>query len=137
MITSGADLVQGRTLPEAYYHRYKIQPERNSFFTKTDGQWVPSTYRESFRYLRSVMSGLRKAGFKRGEKIVIFAENRKEWVLTDLAAQWLGGATTGIYLTNTPEQVEYILNECEAVIAFVSNTAMLKKFESLTNLKFL
>ena len=129
--------VLGATLPECFYRRALANPDFDFYFSKSNGNWRPMNYKSALDFVFKAMAGLKKLGFKRNDKIVIFAENREEWILTDYAAQWMGGATAAIYTTSTPEQIEYVLNESDALIAFVSSEAMLKKISDLKSLKCL
>jgi long-chain acyl-CoA synthetase len=129
--------VKGRSLPEAFFLKAKELPDYEVYFTKKNGGWVPQTYSEMLATVLKSVAGLQALGFKRGEKIAILAENREEWILTDYAAQWLGGATAAIYATSTADQIQYILNESEASVLFVSNKALLKRLEGLTSLTHL
>ena len=114
------------TLPGAFYETYKNHPQDEVFFTKTNGQWEPQTYKTSFEYVCKLIAGLKRLGFSHGQKAIIFAENRYEWILTDYAIQWLGGCTAAIYTTSTDEQIKYISDDAEGTVFFVSNEEMLK-----------
>ncbi len=129
--------IDGTTLPEIFYRRAKRTPDYEVFFTKKNGQWEAITFKTALDHVLKAMAGLRRLGFKKGDKIVIFSENRFEWILTDYAAQWLGGATAAIYTTNTAEQIRYILDESQGSVLFISNEAMLRKLDSLQNLQSL
>lgn len=127
----------GKSLPEAFYRAYKRSPDASCFFSKRNGEWKGQTFRDSFDYLLKVMAGLKSFGFKPGQVLSIIGENRSEWMLTDYAAQWLGGAVAAIYTTSSPDQIEYILNESEAVILFVSGQDALSRLAQTRSLKYL
>lgn len=119
--------ILGKTLPECFYRRALVHPNFEFYFSKSNGHWKPMTYASALEFLLRTMAGLKRLGFKRGDKIVIFSENRVEWMLTDYAAQWMGGATAAIYTTSSTDQIEYIVNESDAVVVFVSSELMLKR----------
>lgn len=126
--------LQGRTLPEWFFARAQNSPQTEFFFTKRNGQWKGMTYERAFTFVRQTIAGLQALGFSPGDTVCILSENREEWILTDYAAQWLGGKTTAIYTTNTPEQIRYVLEESETKVLFVSNAQLMKRFENLTSL---
>ena len=64
---------------------------------------------------------------KPGERIAILGENRYEWIVVDLAIQCLGAINVSLYTSLPPSQCEYIINDSEARIFFVSTGLQLKK----------
>lgn len=66
-------------------------------------------------------------GIKKGDTVAILSENRIEWVVVDLALQLLGVINVSLYATLPPNQVEYILNDSQASLFFVSTNIQLKK----------
>ncbi len=71
--------------------------------------------------------GLLNFGIKKGDKIAILSENRGGWVIADMGIQCAGAVTVPIYPTNTPEQVEYVINHSDAVAIFVSTKIQYEK----------
>ncbi len=66
-----------------------------------------------------------------GDKVVIFSENRPEWVMTDFAVLCAGGVTVPIYTSLMPEQVKYIINDSDAKIVVCSNRELWLKVEAV------
>ncbi|PIR21874.1 MAG: AMP-dependent synthetase [Deltaproteobacteria bacterium CG11_big_fil_rev_8_21_14_0_20_45_16] len=125
------EIVDGESLPECFYRKVKADPSAPMFSTKRDGQWHETTASKSLNFILRTMAGLRAEGFGKDQVICIVSENREEWILTDYAAQWLGGATTAIYTNSSVEDVQHILNNSETSILFVSNTEMLSRLGDL------
>jgi len=132
--------LNGNNLPEIFYHRVKENPRAAFFSTKRGGEWKDLLAEEALDFVFRSIAGLQKIGFSKGDRICIFSENREEWILTDYAAQWLSGATTAIYTTSAPHDVEHILNSSEAKVLFFSNQEMFDRLGPLDrfpNLKFI
>lgn len=51
-------------------------------------QWID--YEEAAYYVEDILIGLKTIGIKKGQHVVIYAETRKEWMLTALACFKLG-----------------------------------------------
>jgi long-chain acyl-CoA synthetase len=66
-------------------------------------------------------------GVGKGDRIAILSENRYEWVVVDLAIQMLGAVNVSLYTTLPPKQCEFIINDSESKLFFVSTTLQLKK----------
>jgi long-chain acyl-CoA synthetase len=85
------------------------------------GKFVTLTYGGYYERSLMVARGLAKMQVSRGDRIAILSENRAGWVIADMGILILGAVTVPIYATNTPEQIEYMLNHSGAKIVFVSS----------------
>lgn len=106
---------------------------------RRQGIFVTLTY--SAYYERALMAarGLIKMGVKPGDRVAILSENRAGWVIADMGILSAGAVTVPIYPTNTPEQIEYMINHSGARIVFVSGkfqySKLLKVRESMPGLE--
>ncbi|HRD01693.1 MAG TPA: long-chain fatty acid--CoA ligase [Candidatus Saccharicenans sp.] len=74
---------------------------------------------------------LNQLGLAKGEKLILLAENRPEWVITDLAAICNGALTVPVYTSLTASQVAYMIEDSDASIVVVSNEEQRLKVQSL------
>jgi len=128
----------GENIPESFYNKVLENSDRPFFATRRDGRWRDLTGKQSLDFVLRTMKGLQALGFQRGDAICIFSDNREEWILTDYAAQWLGGFTTAIYTTSSKSAVRYILEQSETKFIFVSNQDLLHRLgevDGLPNLR--
>jgi long-chain acyl-CoA synthetase len=61
----------------------------------------------------------------------VIAESRPEWCVSDLAVLAAGSLTVPVYPTLTSGQVRYILNDCRASLAVVSNRVQVEKIAAV------
>ena len=61
------------------------------------------------------------AGVERGDAVVLLAENRVEWILSDLGIQAAGGVTVPIYATSTAETMAKIVANSRARLAIAGS----------------
>lgn len=66
-------------------------------------------------------------GIEAGDRVAILSENRYEWAVVDLAIQLVGAVNVSLYTSLPPNQCEYILQDSEAELFFVSTGIQLKK----------
>jgi long-chain acyl-CoA synthetase len=66
-------------------------------------------------------------GIEHGDRVGILSENRYEWAVVDLAIQMIGGINVSLYTTLPASQCEYILQDSETRMFFVSTGIQLKK----------
>src|SRR5262249_3869922 len=62
-----------------------------------------------------------------GDRVAILSDNNKEWMFCDLGVLCIGGVSTGIYPTDSPAQVEYLVNDSGTKVLFVENEEQLDK----------
>ncbi len=80
--------------------------------------------------------GLRKYGAKKGAKVLLVSENRPEWHITDFACHLLGAVVVPVFPTLIPDQIAYIIENCEAEFIVASDAKQLAKIRQIrANLK--
>ena len=77
---------------------------------KRYGIWQPISWVGYYERVGAFAQGLATLGAGETEIIGVLGDNRPEWLISELAAQALGGATVGIYPTSIGEEVVHILN---------------------------
>lgn len=108
---------------------------------KEGEQWIGITYDRLYEETENFALGLAALGVKREDKVAIIAENRPEWVYSDMGVLGLGGIDVPLYPISTSETIEFILNNSESVGIVVSNKFQLNKVlkirNNCKNLKFI
>jgi long-chain acyl-CoA synthetase len=94
---------------------------------RKQGNWVTLSYRQFYDRALMVARGLRKLHIQPGDKVAILSENRAGWIIADMGILCAAAVTVPIYPTNTPEQIEYVLNHSEAKLVFISGKAQYRK----------
>jgi long-chain acyl-CoA synthetase len=94
---------------------------------KHRGVWREWTWAAYAKRVADVAAGLRSLGVVPGSRVAVHAENRPEWVITDLAAQGLGACTVGVYPTSPAAEVEYLLGHSEAEVLIAEDEEQLDK----------
>jgi long-chain acyl-CoA synthetase len=77
--------------------------------------------------VRQAALGLVALGLRPRDVVSIVADNRPEWLYTDLGTLSAGGVTNGIYTTDSPRQIEYIVNDSGTRFFFAENEEQLDK----------
>ena len=94
---------------------------------KDRGIWKAYTWGDYGANARAIGMGLISLGLEPGNCVAILSDNNKEWLFADLAVLCAAGISTGIYPTDSPAQVEYLVNDCKAKFLFVENEEQLDK----------
>lgn len=101
--------------------------ERPVLKYKVGDNWNNITYDQLYEETVNFACGLATLGVKKEDKVAIIAENRPEWVFSDMAILGLGAIDVPLYPISTSESLEYILNNSESVGIIVSNKFHLNK----------
>jgi long-chain acyl-CoA synthetase len=129
------DSMTYRSVPDMLRSNAAEFSHRLALKYRKQGAFVTLTYADYYERVLMVTRGLEKMGVKPGDRIAILSENRAGWVIADMGILCAGGVTVPIYPTNTPEQIEYMINHSGARIVFVSGkfqyTKLLKVREAL------
>jgi long-chain acyl-CoA synthetase len=119
------------TLAELAFQAAARHPNRTVLRRKRDDVFVDMSGHELFGQVRDLTLGLIDVGLSEGDRVALVAENRPEWCVADLAVQTAGAITVPIYPTLTSEQILYLLNDCGATLAVVSNRAGVEKIAAI------
>lgn len=115
------------TFPGLFFAQAARRNDHVAMRQKEFGIWRRITWEQYARNARAVGHALIALGMQPGERVGVIGENRPEWLFSDLGIQSAGGITTGIYATNSPEQVHYILEHAEARFIIVEGEEQLDK----------
>jgi long-chain acyl-CoA synthetase len=121
------------TMPTLFRQRLAQMGERTAMREKAFGVWTAISWAEYGRRVRRIGMGLAAHGLARGDVVAILSENNKEWVFTDVAVMCAGGISCGIYPTDSPRQVEYVLSDSHARYLFVENEEQLDKYLAIAD----
>ncbi|MEZ4909786.1 MAG: long-chain fatty acid--CoA ligase [Saprospiraceae bacterium] len=96
--------------------------------TIKEGQWKFYSTSDVISMSRKLASGLINAGINPGDKIgIVVYQNRQEWVIVDLAIQYIGAISVPMYPTISSREYKYIMNEAEVKICFVGSGDLYEK----------
>ena len=128
-----------RSMPDMLRNNAEKFRSRLALKYRKQGVFVTLTYAAYYERALMVSRGLGKMGVKPGDRIAILSENRAGWVIADMGILCARAVTVPIYPTNTPEQIEYMVNHSGARIVFVSGkfqySKLLKIRKSLPGLE--
>ena len=65
-------------------------PDKIALQIKRNGEWVRYSYRQLYEVSRQVAFVLWERGYRKGDRVILFAENQPEWGIAYLAAVQIG-----------------------------------------------
>lgn len=116
----------------------KENPDGVAFGSKENNVWKEHLNKDVVLKIQNLACSLiQKLGLPKAytaedmEKIGIISNNRPEWLITDMAVQMASAIITPIYPTVGIPDLEFILEESQIKIIFVSNQEIYDRFKSV------
>lgn len=98
---------------------------RTALRFQEQGKWCNMEWSTLQQEIDNISLALIAQGIEIQDKIGIFAHNMPRWSIADFGAMQARVVTVPIYATNTPSQVEYIINDADIRILFVGEQAQM------------
>jgi long-chain acyl-CoA synthetase len=119
--------------------RYQVLfGNKNLLNAKENNTWVPYTINEIIEKSDKLAVSLMKMGISGNDmtpenqsKVGLISANRPEWVITDFAVQKTGGVLVPIYPSISLNELEFIFNEAQIEILFISDKSLYRKIKSV------
>lgn len=98
---------------------------------KKAGEWRSLTYAEFRDKVYAAAAVLQKLGVQAGDKVSFLSENRVEWAILDYACLHLQVVDVPIYPSLLENQIEFIVNNCDAKLIVASNPMQAEKLQNI------
>ena len=115
------------TVPQLFWKRVTESATKTVIREKDFGIWNEYSWHEYGDVARLVGLGLLSLGMRRGDVCAIASEVNKEWMFADLGIICAGGVTNGVYPTDAPNQVEYLVTDSSTRFYFAEDEEQLDK----------
>ncbi len=109
-----------------FFTRAQEKGDAPFLWAKANGQWVATSWAEAARQVAGLAAGLKAIGLKRGDRVMLVAENRPEWCISDLGIMAAGCVTVPAYTTNTERDHAHIIENSGACAIIVSTDKLAK-----------
>ncbi len=111
------------TLASIPARRAAESPSRPMYALRTGDGWTDVSAKEFNDLVRAVARGLVARGIEVGQPVAILSPTRYEWTVLDFALWTAGAFAVPIYDSSSAEQIEWILQDSEAV-AVITDSAL-------------
>ncbi|MCR4742513.1 MAG: long-chain fatty acid--CoA ligase [Treponema sp.] len=112
-------LLKERTSSLGYYN---LQAYKNK-----EGQFEYFTYNQVYQDVLIFALALKSLGVKSGDKIAMISDNRREWLITDMAIQSLGSADVPRGCDSMGSEIRFIINFADCKMGFFENEKQILK----------
>ncbi|UER67753.1 AMP-binding protein [Borrelia sp. BU AG58] len=117
------------TIPKRFNEVVKLYGDLDIFIYRENEsrEYKKQIYSDFWNEVKGVASGLLHYGIKRGEKVALVSDSRREWIIVDLAVMSLGCVDVPRGNDSPEDEISYIINHSESVFVFVENDKQLQK----------
>jgi long-chain acyl-CoA synthetase len=121
-----------KTIPQLFEESVEKYADNTLIWEKTDGEYRPQTYKEVKQRVYNVAAGLIKLGIKQGDRVVLLAEGRSEWLIAELAILYIGAADVPLSVKlNEPSELLFRIKHSESKWIITSD----RQIDKIRNLK--
>ncbi|MDR1748736.1 MAG: AMP-binding protein, partial [Spirochaetaceae bacterium] len=116
------------TLPKMLQARAAAKPELTAQASKNaEGIFEYYTFKDMYTSVLDLAAAFSDMGIKRGERVGVISDNRREWLLSDFALLSLGAADVPRGCDSTGTEIRFILSFSECTFSIFENGHQLKK----------
>ncbi len=121
-------------LVELFFINYKKQKKENILLTSLKDTDNIFTWEKTFHSIKKLSSEIKKY-INKGDRCLLISENRPEWFITDLSVMLSEAITVPAYTTYAEKDYEYIIENCNPKLIFVSNQDQFNKVKQIIKKK--
>jgi long-chain acyl-CoA synthetase len=107
--------------------RGRDMPDQIALREKDFGIWQQVNWADYWNYAELVGHGLLALGIEPGDRVAVHSENRREWLYSDIGAIAVRATTVGLYPTNPPAEVAYLLSHSGARVLIAEDQEQVDK----------
>ena len=96
-------------------------------YKDANGKFAYSNYSKFYNEMLSFAVALSNHGVKKGSNVALISDNRREWLITDLAIQSLGGADVPRGCDSMGNEIRFIIDFADCEMGFFENIRQLEK----------
>ena len=115
--------------------RFLLSAQKNAAkpaaWVNHSGVWKYTNWSNFAQKCRLFAGALIARDIKPGQHVAIIGANSLRWVVSDIGAMMARCIPVGVYATNSPAEVAYIVGHCEAAVLVVENRAQWEKFDAV------
>ncbi len=116
-----------RTVVDLFRARVEKSGERPALRHRVGSDWQTISWSEYGEQVTALALALDHRGIGRHDTAAIISGCRPEYFICDLASNWVGAASASIYVTSTPAQIAYVLDNAESRIIFCEDDEQVAK----------
>ncbi|MCL8251216.1 AMP-dependent synthetase/ligase [Aeromicrobium fastidiosum] len=126
-------VIEGRptSVSAMFFDRVRKSGSREAYrYPDANETWQSLTWSQTGDRVTRLAAGLVSLGIASEERVAIASGTRLEWILSDLAINAAGAATTTVYPTTMADDVAYILADSDSKVVFAEDDEQVAKLRA-------
>jgi long-chain acyl-CoA synthetase len=115
------------TIASRVRDRAREMPDQIALREKDFGIWQEVSWADYWNHAELVGHALLALGIEPGDRVAVHSENRREWLYSDIGAIAVRATTVGLYPTNPPPEVAYLLSHSGARVLIAEDQEQVDK----------
>lgn len=107
--------------------RVQDTPDLDAFYSPEGSGWKTWSWAAVGERVRTHAAALRALSIEDGDRVAILCGTRVDWLFIDIAINCAGAATTTIYPSTPPDEVQYIAADSGSRVVFAENDKQVAK----------
>jgi long-chain acyl-CoA synthetase len=116
-----------QTLPQYLTEHLRVPREHAFAERRGAAEWTFTSSTRMLERAAAIAGGLREAGLVTGDRVVLMANNRVDWIAADFGILFAGCIPVPTYATIALDQLDYILADSQAKLLFVETDAQAER----------
>ena len=114
-------------LCEFFIEQESKNPNKKFLYSKIKDKWVGNSYIEIKKKISKIASFLLKKKVNKNDRVLLISENRPEWFIFDMAIMSIGAVTVPCFSTNSENDNNFIIKDCNPKIIVLESLNLFKK----------
>ena len=128
-IDGSSKAIESQTMIDLVAQQAESIPDKIALEMKRGGEWVRYSYSQLYEMSRQVAFTLWERGYRKGDRVILFAENQPEWGIAYLAAVQIGVIVVPIDPQTAEEEI-FALAEYTEAKAVLTSEACIARLQS-------
>lgn len=113
------------------YYQLAHFPKQDALCDKVDNVWVKTSTEQFLERAMNISRALVSMGIQPNDKVAMISNNRADWSITDIGILMTGAINVPIYPTISAASYQFIFNDAEVKLCFVSDEELLAKVQEI------
>lgn len=118
-------------IPQRLRRHTQERPDAPAYCVRTAEGWRPTSWKMYGEQIDTAARAMLHLGLEPQESPAIIGFNAPSWAIAFLAAMSLRAKPTGIYTTNTADELAYIAGHADASILFIEDELQWNKYQQV------
>lgn len=118
------------SIPSRLRAHARTRPDEPAYYVRGENDWIATSWKTYAEQVERAGRALIALGIGHQDATAIIGFNAPSWAIAFLATSMIGGKPAGVYTSNSPQELQYVVDHAEASVLFIENEAQWRKVEA-------